>query len=68
MDQLLAYRNDLGMLAEEIDPKTGRHAGNTPQAFSHLALINAADAINRAAHGADQPRARTSAAEDGRRR
>jgi GH15 family glucan-1,4-alpha-glucosidase len=67
MEQLLAYRNDVGMLAEEVDPKTGRHAGNTPQAFSHLALINAADAINRAAHGADQPRARTSTAEERRR-
>jgi GH15 family glucan-1,4-alpha-glucosidase len=63
MDQLLAYRNDVGMLSEEVSPKDGRQAGNTPQAFSHLALINAADAINRAARGSDQPRSRTRAAE-----
>lgn len=41
-ERLLAIRNDLGLLAEEYDPRTGRHLGNTPQAFSHLALVNAA--------------------------
>lgn len=45
MDQLVGYANDLGLLAEEYDPKTRRLAGNFPQAFSHLGLVRAADAL-----------------------
>jgi GH15 family glucan-1,4-alpha-glucosidase len=41
-ERLLALRNDVGLLAEEYDPVGKRHLGNFPQAFSHLALINAA--------------------------
>ncbi|CAA9392443.1 MAG: Glucoamylase [uncultured Nocardioidaceae bacterium] len=41
-DRLIGLRNDVGLLAEEHDPRTGRHAGNFPQAFSHLTLVNAA--------------------------
>ena len=46
MDQLVGYANELGLMAEEYDPVNKRMAGNYPQAFSHLALIRAADAIN----------------------
>lgn len=38
--------NDLGLLAEEYDPKNKRQLGNFPQAFSHFALVNAAFALS----------------------
>ena len=41
-ERLLSLRNDVGLLAEEYDPRAGRLLGNFPQAFSHLALINSA--------------------------
>ena len=41
-ERLLQVRNDVGLLAEEYDPKGRRLLGNFPQAFSHLALINSA--------------------------
>ena len=41
-ESLLQLRNDLGLLSEEFDPKTHRLVGNFPQAFSHIALVNAA--------------------------
>jgi alpha,alpha-trehalase len=40
-EKLLSYASPLSLYAEEIDPHSGRHLGNFPQAFSHLALINA---------------------------
>lgn len=49
MDRACAAANDVGLLAEQYQPRTGRQAGNTPQALSHLALVRAADAI--AGHG-----------------
>jgi GH15 family glucan-1,4-alpha-glucosidase len=39
--KLLSFGSDLQLYAEEIDAHTGQHLGNFPQAFSHLALINA---------------------------
>jgi len=41
MERLLRIASPLGLFAEEYDPQTGRHLGNFPQAFSHLALIEA---------------------------
>ena len=41
-EQLLELRNDVGLLAEEYDGRLGRMTGNFPQAFSHLALVDAA--------------------------
>jgi GH15 family glucan-1,4-alpha-glucosidase len=41
-DRLLALRNDVGLLSEEYDPRYARQVGNTPQAFSHVPLIQAA--------------------------
>jgi GH15 family glucan-1,4-alpha-glucosidase len=41
-NRLLKLRNDLGLLAEQYDPQLKRQVGNFPQAFSHIALVNAA--------------------------
>ena len=38
-ERLLDLRNDVGLLSEEWDPVAGRQLGNTPQAFSHFALV-----------------------------
>jgi GH15 family glucan-1,4-alpha-glucosidase len=40
-EKLLSLASPLELYAEEIDPHSGRHLGNFPQAFTHLALINA---------------------------
>jgi GH15 family glucan-1,4-alpha-glucosidase len=47
-EKLLSYASPLQLYAEEIDPSTGRHLGNFPQAFTHLALINAVMHVIRA--------------------
>jgi GH15 family glucan-1,4-alpha-glucosidase len=47
-ERLLAVRTDLGLLAEEYEPRAGRLVGNFPQAFSHVGLVNTA--LNLTAH------------------
>ncbi|GGK62754.1 trehalase [Nocardia camponoti] len=47
-ERLLGLASPLRLYAEEIDPRTGRHLGNFPQAFTHLALINAVTHVIRA--------------------
>ncbi|MFF6868475.1 glycoside hydrolase family 15 protein [Streptomyces sp. NPDC090109] len=49
-ERLVALGNDVGLLAEEYDPATGRQLGNFPQAFSHIGLVGTALAL-----AADEP-------------
>jgi GH15 family glucan-1,4-alpha-glucosidase len=46
-ERLLSLRNDLGLLSEEWEPRSGRLIGNFPQAFSHLALIHSASVLSK---------------------
>ncbi|HSI03910.1 MAG TPA: glycoside hydrolase family 15 protein, partial [Myxococcota bacterium] len=46
--KLAALCNDVGLLAEEYDPRTGTQLGNFPQAFSHVALVATARRLQRA--------------------
>lgn len=54
-ERLLGLANDVGLLAEEYDPVSGRLVGNFPQAFSHVALVNTARNIA-SAHGPAEER------------
>lgn len=54
-EKLLSYTNDLGLIAEEIDPNTGDMLGNFPQAFSHMGIINTAVQLQKAQRKADLP-------------
>ena len=47
-EHMMSFANDLGLFAEEIDPRSGAALGNFPQAFTHVGLINAAVALARA--------------------
>jgi GH15 family glucan-1,4-alpha-glucosidase len=49
-DAALAYANDVGLFAEEIDPLTGDARGNFPQGFTHLGVINAALSLRDSEH------------------
>jgi GH15 family glucan-1,4-alpha-glucosidase len=46
MDTLVGFCNELGLLSEEYASQEQRMAGNFPQAFSHLAMVRAADAMH----------------------
>jgi GH15 family glucan-1,4-alpha-glucosidase len=59
--RLAALCNDVGLLSEEYDPASGELLGNFPQAFSHVALVNSAFNLSRAAKPVEQ-RANHSAA------
>ena len=45
-ERAAAFVNDVGLLAEEVDPTSGELLGNFPQAFSHIGFVNAAWAIS----------------------
>jgi GH15 family glucan-1,4-alpha-glucosidase len=57
-ERLVGLRNDVGLLAEEYDPRLGRQLGNFPQAFSHVALVNTAFNLTRSKGPAQQRAAR----------
>lgn len=59
-ERLLSYRNELGLLSEEYDPRVKRMLGNFPQAFSHVALINTANNLTLPHGPADQRAGRNS--------
>jgi GH15 family glucan-1,4-alpha-glucosidase len=53
-ERAVRHANDVGLLAEEIDPADGSQLGNFPQAFSHIGLVNAAWAIQQAEQRRDE--------------
>jgi GH15 family glucan-1,4-alpha-glucosidase len=65
-ERLLALRNDVGLLAEEYDPRSRRLLGNFPQAFTHVSLVNTARNLARA-DGPARDRANHATAESPRR-
>lgn len=60
-ERLLSLRNDVGLLAEEYDPRAKRQMGNFPQALSHISLVNSAFGLTRKL-GPGQQRARSKSA------
>ncbi len=59
-ERMLTLRNDIGLLAEEYDPRYSRQVGNFPQAFSHMPLIQSA--LNLEHHAEQHRRGRPPAA------
>ncbi len=58
-ERLLAMRNDLGLLAEEYDPRARRQLGNFPQAFSHIGIVNSANNLASRSGPAEQRASRS---------
>ena len=58
-ERLLEIRNDVGLLAEEYDPRAARMLGNFPQAFSHVSLVNTAFNLSHRSKGPAETRGRT---------
>ncbi|CAA9573947.1 MAG: hypothetical protein AVDCRST_MAG88-2633 [uncultured Thermomicrobiales bacterium] len=56
-ERLLTQANNAGLYAEELDHTTGRHLGDFPRAFTHVALINAAISLERVEAAARRPAA-----------
>jgi len=54
-DRVVAVANDLGLLAEEFDPRARRQTGNFPQALTHIALINTLHNLSHAKKPVDKP-------------
>ncbi|MBE1161547.1 glycoside hydrolase family 15 protein [Dyella acidiphila] len=50
LEKMLSQANDVGLYAEEVDPGSGRHLGNFPQALSHLGLIHSATLLEIVEH------------------
>ncbi|MEO6408358.1 MAG: glycoside hydrolase family 15 protein [Burkholderiaceae bacterium] len=57
-ERLLALCNDVGLLSEEFDPRSGRMMGNFPQALTHMALVNTARLLSLAQHEIDRSAAK----------
>ena len=59
VERAITHVNDLGLLAEEVDPHSGELLGNFPQAFSHIGLVDAgwaiAEAEQRASVSSERP-------------
>jgi GH15 family glucan-1,4-alpha-glucosidase len=51
IESLLGLSNDVGVFSEMVDPATGEALGNTPQAFTHMAVVTSADALTAARQG-----------------
>ncbi len=57
-ERVLALSNDVGLFAEEYDPRVKRMLGNFPQALTHMALINTARLLSMPAHEANSATAK----------
>jgi GH15 family glucan-1,4-alpha-glucosidase len=51
LESLLSLSNDVGVFSEMVDPATGEALGNTPQAFTHMAVVTSCDALTAARRG-----------------